>query len=190
MRVNTDYDAIVVGSGISGGWAAKELTEKGLKVLVLERGRKVEHIKDYVTEHKGIWDFKYRNLPDRTLYEEEYSIQKNSYAFSEATRHFWNNDKKNPYVYNENKPFYWMRGDVLGGRSLIWGRQVYRFSDLDFEANKKDKHGIDWPIRYDDIKDWYSTWRNLSVSAVRRKTCRNYPIVTFCRQWNSPKLKS
>ena len=105
MLVNTEFDAIVVGSGISGGWAAKELTEKGLKVLVLERGRPVEHIKDYKGEHKNIWDFKYRNLPDRKLYDEEYPIQQKSYAFNEATRHFWNNDKQNPYVVDEKKPF-------------------------------------------------------------------------------------
>jgi choline dehydrogenase-like flavoprotein len=156
MSNNIIYDAIVVGSGISGGWAAKELTEKGLNVLVLERGRPVEHIKDYVTEHKGIWDFKYRNLPERELYDKEYFVQKHNHAFSELTRHYFNNDLKNPYDYNEEKPFYWLRGDVEGGRSLTWGRQVYRFSDLDFTANSKDNHGVDWPIRYDDIKEWYS----------------------------------
>jgi choline dehydrogenase-like flavoprotein len=156
MSNNIIYDAIVVGSGISGGWAAKELTEKGLNVLILERGRPVEHVKDYVTEHKGIWDFKYRNLPERELYDKEYFVQKHNHAFSELTRHYFNNDLKNPYDYNEEKPFYWLRGDVEGGRSLTWGRQVYRFSDLDFTANSKDNHGVDWPIRYDDIKEWYS----------------------------------
>jgi glucoside 3-dehydrogenase (cytochrome c) catalytic subunit len=154
--MKTQFDAIVVGSGITGGWAAKELTEKGLKVLVLERGRHIEHVKDYVTEHKGIWDFKYRTHPDRELYDEEYPIQQKNHAFNETTRHYFNNDKKNPYDYNDEKPFYWLRGDVLGGRSLTWGRQVYRFSDYDFQANKKDGHGVDWPIRYSDIKPWYS----------------------------------
>lgn len=150
------YDAIVVGSGISGGWAAKELTEKGLNVLILERGRPVEHVKDYITEHKSIWDYKFRNLPLNDLYEEEYPIQRHIHAFNETTRHFFNNDKKNPYVFDQEKPFYWMRGDVLGGRSLTWGRQVYRFSEQDFNANETDGYGVDWPIKYEDIKDWYS----------------------------------
>ena len=156
MSVNKQFDAIVVGSGISGGWAAKELTEKGLKVLVLERGKPIEHGKDYKGEHMAPWDIPYRGRPLRELYKEEYAVQSNSYAFDETTRHFFNNDKKNPYVRNDEKPFEWFRADVLGGRSLLWARQVYRWSDLDFEANKKDGHGIDWPIRYKDIAPWYS----------------------------------
>ncbi len=150
------YDAIVVGSGISGGWAAKELTEKGLNVLVLDRGRPVEHIKDYVTEHSNIYDLELRSYKPRELYDEEYPVQQHNHVFSELTRHFFNNDKQNPYDYNEDNPFYWLRGDVVGGRSLTWGRQAYRFSALDFEANSQDNHGVDWPIRYEDIKDWYS----------------------------------
>ena len=94
--------------------------------------------------------------PLRELYEKEYAIQSKVYSFDETTRHFFNNDKENPYVYDAEKPFEWKRADVLGGRSLLWGRQVYRWSDLDFEANKKDGHGIDWPIRYQDIAPWYS----------------------------------
>ncbi len=149
------FDAIVVGSGITGGWAAKELTEKGLKVLMLDRGRMVEHGKDYPTEHMPPWEFKHRNKTPRDLYDEEYEVHKNLYAFNETTRHFFNNDKENPYDY-EPGGFMWLRANVVGGRSLLWGKQTYRWSDIDFEANKKDGHGIDWPIRYKDIAPWYS----------------------------------
>lgn len=154
--MTTDFDAIVVGSGISGGWAAKELTEKGLKVLVLERGGMIRHGIDYKGEHIKPWEVPYGGKPLRELYKEEYSVQSESYAFDETTRHFWNNDKQNPYIRDEDKPFEWKRAGVLGGKSLLWGRQVYRWSDLDFEANKRDGHGIDWPIRYQDIAPWYS----------------------------------
>ncbi len=150
----TQFDAIVIGSGVTGGWAAKELTEKGLKVLMLDRGRMVEHVQDYVGEHKKPWEVPYRNKPLRDLYADEYEVQSKQYAFDETTRHFYNNDKKNPYA-NPNG-FTWFRAGVVGGKSLLWGRQVYRWSDLDFEANKKDGHGVDWPIRYNDIEPWYS----------------------------------
>ena len=146
------YDAIVVGSGISGGWAAKELCEKGLKTLVLERGRNVEHIKDYTTAMKAPWEFEH-HLNNTNEMRENHPIQSRCYAFDEATQQFWVNDKENPY--NEVKPFNWLRGYHVGGRSLMWGRQVYRWSDLDFEANAKDGHGVDWPIRYKDISPWY-----------------------------------
>ena len=147
------YDAIVVGSGISGGWAAKELCEKGLKTIVLERGRNVEHVKDYTTANWDPWNFKYRGFHSDEM-KEKYPIQSQCYSFDEATQHFWVNDKENPY--NEIKPFNWIRGYHVGGRSLMWGRQVYRWSDIDFEANAKDGHGVDWPIRYKDIAPWYS----------------------------------
>ena len=150
-----EYDAIVVGSGISGGWAAKELCEKGLKVLVLERGSMVEHGK-YPTEFSQPWELDRRGRGDRQLYETEYPVQSACYAFGEATQHFFVNDKEHPYLTPEDKPFSWIRGYHLGGRSLMGGRQCYRWSDLDFEANAKDGHGIDWPIRYRDIAPWYS----------------------------------
>lgn len=156
MNKTYDFDAIVIGSGVTGGWAAKELTEKGLKVLMLERGKPLTHGKDYVTEHIEPWKIPFAGKPPRNLYARDYPIQQKSYAFDETTRHFWNNDRENPYAQDPEKPFTWLRADVVGGKSLLWGRQVYRWSDLDFEANKKDGHGNDWPIRYKDIKDWYS----------------------------------
>lgn len=148
------FEAIVIGSGMSGGWAAKELTEKGLKTLVLERGRLVEHIKDYPTTNKAPWEFKFRkNISKET--KEEFPIQKDSYAFNEATKHFWASDKKHPYSYPEDKPFRWFKGFQAGGKSLLWYRQSYRMSEMDFEANAKDGHGVDWPVRYKDIEPWY-----------------------------------
>lgn len=156
MTVTHQFDAIVIGSGITGGWAAKELTEKGLKVLLLERGRDIKHIDDYIGEHKPSWEVPFRGKPLRELYKEEYAVQSTTSAFDETTRHFFNNDKNNPYIRDDKKPFKWFRADGVGGKSLIWGRQTYRWSDLDFEANKKDGTAIDWPIRYEDIKDWYS----------------------------------
>ncbi len=155
MAAQPQFDAIVIGSGITGGWAAKELTEKGLKVLMLDRGRMVEHGRDYTGEHMPPWKVPLRGKPLRELYREEYPVQSASYAFGEPNRHFWNNDRDNPYV-NDPEVFTWYRANVVGGKSLLWGRQVYRFSDLDFGANKADGSGIDWPIRYDDIAPWYS----------------------------------
>ncbi|HLG38638.1 MAG TPA: GMC family oxidoreductase [Chitinophagaceae bacterium] len=146
------YDAIVVGSGISGGWAAKELCEKGLKVLVLERGRNIGHPSDYPTATKDPWDFKHRqNLTQED--KQKNFIQSRHYSFREDNKHFYINDQENPYT--ETKRFDWIRGDIVGGRSLLWARACYRWSDLDFEANLKDGHGIDWPIRYKDLAPWY-----------------------------------
>ncbi|HHH49752.1 MAG TPA: GMC family oxidoreductase, partial [Saprospiraceae bacterium] len=146
------FDAIVVGSGISGGWAAKELTEKGLKVLLLERGRKLNHITDYKGAANNPWDLKYRGSKSRAL-KKSYPIQSRCYGFNEDNYDFWVNDLENPYI--EDKPFNWMRGYHLGGRSLMWGRQSYRWSEMDFESNAKDGHGVDWPIRYKDLAPWY-----------------------------------
>lgn len=146
------YDAIVVGSGISGGWAAKELTEKGLKVLMLERGRPIEHVKDYKTAGFMPWDFPHRG---RTTEKQraDYPVIHRGWAASEAVMDYWANEKDNPYV--EKKPFTWWRSYQMGGRSLLWGRQSYRWSDLDFEANARDGVAVDWPIRYKDIAPWY-----------------------------------
>ena len=146
------YDAIVVGSGISGGWAAKELCEKGLKTLVLERGRNVEHVKDYTGTTLDPWELKHHG--NRTQQDKKDSpIQSKCYAYNEVSKHFFVNDVENPY--SQVKPFDWIRGYHVGGRSLTWGRQCYRWSDVDFEANAKDGHGVDWPIRYKDIAPWY-----------------------------------
>ncbi|CAN5751553.1 GMC family oxidoreductase [soil metagenome] len=148
-----EYDAIVVGSGISGGWAAKELCEGGLKTLVLERGRDQAH-GDYPTEHVPDWKFPLR---DRRLTPEqapEHPIQSHVYLFRESTRRYFIEDAKSPYV--QAQPFMWVQGDQVGGRSLMWGRGCYRLSDLDFTANLQDGHGVDWPIRERDIAPWYS----------------------------------
>ena len=148
---SAEFDAIVVGSGMTGGWAAKELTEKGLKVLVLERGRDVEPGKDYLGEHAPDWKLPFQGKKPRELYEEEYFIQSSSYAFSEANRQYWNNDKENPYHRDPDKPFNWMRTQVVGGKSLLWARQSYRWSEQDFNANRDDGNGIPWPIGYRDM---------------------------------------
>jgi choline dehydrogenase-like flavoprotein len=152
MADNT-YEAIVIGSGISGGWAAKELTEKGLKVLMLERGRDVVHIKDYVSANKHPWDFPHRGGRTQEMIA-NYPVLKRDYPLNETNLDFWVKDSECPYT--EVKRFDWFRGYHVGGRSLTWGRQSYRWSDFDFEANKTDGHGVDWPIRYKDIAPWYS----------------------------------
>ena len=153
MPSSNHFDAIVVGSGISGGWAAKELTEHGLQTLLLERGRNVEHIKDYQGTEKDPWDLTHRN--EITQEDKKKSpIQSRVYAYDEVSKKFFVNDIENPYT--QKKPFDWIRGNHVGGRSLMWGRQSYRWSDLDFEANGKDGFGTDWPIRYNDLAPWYS----------------------------------
>ncbi|MGA0212848.1 MAG: GMC family oxidoreductase, partial [Flavobacteriaceae bacterium] len=146
------YDAIVVGSGISGGWAAKELCEKGLKTLVLERGRMVKHIEDYPTMNLDPWDMENGGATPEAILTKDYDKQRR-WGVNETKRHFYNKDSD--YNYLEDKPFDWIRGTQVGGRSLIWGRQTYRWSDLDFEANAKEGIGVDWPIRYNDIAPWY-----------------------------------
>jgi len=151
MAENT-YDAIVIGSGISGGWAAKELTEKGLKVLMLERGRNIEHIKDYVNANKEAWDFPHRTHATQQM-KKDYPVLKRDYPLNEAVLDYWVKDSECPYT--EVKRFDWFRGYHVGGRSLMWGRQSYRWSDFDFEANAKEGIGVDWPIRYKDIAAWY-----------------------------------
>ncbi len=147
------YDAIVIGSGISGGWAAKELCEKGLKTLVLERGRMVEHLKDYPTANMHPWEFQHRGTLPQKITEENPVISR-CYAYSEATEHFFVKDKEHPY--EQTKPFDWIKGYQVGGKSLMWARWTQRWSDLDFEANGKEGIGVDWPIRYKDIAPWYS----------------------------------
>jgi choline dehydrogenase-like flavoprotein len=149
------FDAIVIGSGMSGGMAAKELCERGLKVLLLERGRKVEHGADY-TDGLMPWELPNANMIPEDEAQRDYFIQRGCYAVNEATKQWWVKDSEHRYTTPEDKPFSWVRGYHLGGRSIMWGRQSYRLSDIDFEANAKDKHGTDWPIRYADIAPWYS----------------------------------
>lgn len=161
------YDAIVIGSGISGGWAAMELCKKGLKTLLLERGRNVEHIKDYPTANTPSWGFK-NGFNDTEEERATDPVQVN--AYNPGTKHFYVSDKDHPYI--QETPFNWFRGYQVGGRSLTWGRQCYRLSDLDFEANQKDGVAVDWPIRYKDIEQWYDyVERFIGVSGK----CENLP---------------
>jgi choline dehydrogenase-like flavoprotein len=162
---STAFDAIVVGSGISGGWAAKELTEKGLKVLLLERGRNVEHVKDYVNATKAPWQYPHRGGRTYAM-EQAYPVLRRDYPLNEKNLSFWVNEKESPYT--EVRRFDWYRGYQVGGRSLMWGRHSYRWSDYDFEANAKDGIAVDWPIRYADIAPWYShAERHAGISGSR-----------------------
>jgi len=153
MNQNETYDAIVVGTGISGGWAAKELCENGLKTLVLERGPMVEHIKDYKTMNDDSWDYPLKGELSKEDKEKYHKQRRVNWAPKEDVKHFFVNDLEHPY--EEIKRFDWIRGYHVGGRSLTWGRQSYRWSNLDFEANKKEDIGVDWPVRYKDIAPWY-----------------------------------
>ncbi|GAB4026498.1 GMC oxidoreductase [Spirosoma gilvum] len=162
MNLNIDakkdmtYDAIVVGSGISGGWAAKELTRLGLKVLMLERGRDVKHIEGYPTAMNNPWEFPHRGRITTMAAEEYWANMRTGYTANEEWRHFFENDKENPYLEKPNRKVDWIRGYHVGGRSLMWGRQSYRWNKEDFMANGKEGIGVDWPIRYEDLAPWYS----------------------------------
>ena len=148
------WDAIVVGSGISGGWAAKELSEKGLRVLMLERGRNVEHVKDYPTATKAPWEYPHRGGTTRAMRAARPVLERSRFALNEKNPDFWVNEQESPYT--EVKRFDWYRGYQVGGRSLMWGRCSFRLSDIDFEANAQQGIGTDWPIRYAEIAPWYS----------------------------------
>ncbi len=150
---NRTYDAIVIGSGISGGWAAKELTGKGMKTLVLERGRDVKHVTDYPTTMMQPWEFEHRGRLNKTVIDENPIISK-CYAFYEGSEHFFVKDKEHPYV--QEKPFDWIRGYQVGGKSLMWARQTQRWSEFDFQGPARDGFAVDWPIRYADLAPWYS----------------------------------
>jgi len=167
MRRATKYDAIVVGSGMTGGWAAKELCEHGLNTLVLEAGRPIDPCKDYV-EHVPEYQVRFRGLGDRKAFDRDQPMQKDCYACDEWSGKFFVNDRENPYTFPDGKPFRWIRGRQVGGRSIMWGRQVYRWSDLDFTANAKEGVGVDWPIRYADIEPWYDhVERFIGISGQR-----------------------
>lgn len=177
-QLNT-YDAIVIGSGISGGWAAMELCKKGLKTLLLERGRDVKHIIDYPTANLNPWDFKLgfnNTIKDR----EDDPIQ--SQAYSPADKHFYVRDAEHPYI--QEKPFSWIRGYQVGGRSLTWGRHCYRLSDLDFEANAKEGIAVDWPIRYKDLAQWYSYVESHIGISGRKENLPQLPDGEFLPPWD------
>lgn len=150
---NTSFDAIVIGSGISGGWAAKEFCEKGLKTLVLERGRDVKHLKDYPTTNLRPWEFEHRGQVPVAI-QEANPVVSRCYAFREDAMHFFVKDNEHPYV--QDKPFDWIRGYQVGGKSLLWARHTQRWSDFDFEGPARDGFAVDWPIRYKDLAPWYS----------------------------------
>jgi choline dehydrogenase-like flavoprotein len=152
---NQTFDAIVVGSGISGGWAAKELTEKGLRVAVLERGREIKHVEGYETATKAPWEFLHRGRPDNVAAEEYWAGMRTGYTANEEHRYLFENDKQNPYI-EKSGGMDWIRAYHTGGKSLLWGRQTYRWNKSDFEANLKDGIGTDWPIRYEDLAPWYT----------------------------------
>ena len=153
-REITSYDAIVVGSGMTGGWAAKELTQRGLRTLVLEAGRPITPECD-AREHVAPFEMPYRGLGDRRAVEARQSVQQRSVTFDEMSHQFWTDDIDNPYSTSDTRKFDWFRARQVGGKSIIWGRQTYRMSDLDFEANARDGIAVDWPIRYADIAPWY-----------------------------------
>ena len=167
-KSSEQYDAIVVGSGITGGWAAKELCERGLRTLMVERGRPVEHRTDYITEGVEPWNMPNRGKVEAKVIAEEFPVQSQCYAFSGFTKHFFNNDRDMPFSTPENRPFSWIRGNQVGGKSLLWARQSYRWGPRDFTENARDGHGIDWPIRYEDLAPWYShVERHVGISGGR-----------------------
>jgi len=174
-----DFDAIVVGSGITGGWAAKELAEAGLKVLMIERGREIRHQQDYATEMKMPWDMPFRGEGDSDLLDREYAVQKRNRHFTEYTMNHFVNDAQNPYQMGEGTDFTWFRSYQLGGRSLTWGRQCYRWSDYDFGANARDGHGTDWPIRYADVAPWYDKVESFIGVSGSREGLKQLPDGQF-----------
>tara|TARA_B100000902_G_scaffold391950_1_gene443480 strand:- start:1996 stop:3687 length:1692 start_codon:yes stop_codon:yes gene_type:complete len=151
--MNSDFDAIVIGTGVSGGWAAKELCENGLKTLVLERGRMINHPSDYTTANMDKWDFPYGDKITNEIRKQQPKQSRTGYVNTESTKHLFVDDIKHPY--NEDKPFDWIRGYHVGGRSLLWGRQSHRLTKFDFEGNAKEGIAVDWPIRYNDLAPWY-----------------------------------
>jgi choline dehydrogenase-like flavoprotein len=185
------FDAIVVGSGISGGWAAKELTEKGLRTIVLEAGRPIDPAVDYV-EHVLPSEKRYRGMGNRKQVERYQPIQRHTGACDEWSSKFFVNDLDNPYSFPEGKPFYWIRGRQVGGRSIMWGRCVYRWSDLDFTANAREGYGVDWPLRYADLAPWWSYVEKFVGIQGRRENLPQVPDGEFLPPWplNAAEQKS
>ncbi len=191
------YDAIVIGSGVSGGWAAKELTEKGMRVLMLDRGTMVEHRRDYDYDGAPAYRVPARDLMPKPVAESDYFIARHGYV-SPATQKFYNNDRLNPYVYDEGEKFYWIRPGAVGGKSLIWGRWSFRWSPEDFEANKREEVGIDWPIRYHDLVPWYDYVEDYIGVSGSRENLAHLPDSRFqppmpmniAEQWLKERLEA
>jgi choline dehydrogenase-like flavoprotein len=183
--MNNDYDVIIVGSGITGGWAAKEFCERGFNTLVIERGRNVDHRGPEYKDFQAPWDLQNRGMPDETLAENGHyaTLRKKSHLYKTDALHFFVDDKKHPYSYPEDKPFMWTRGYQLGGRSLTWGRQVLRWSPMDFEANAKDGHGIEWPIGYEDLAPWYSYVEKFIGVSANKDGLKTLPDGEFQTSW-------
>ena len=180
------YDAIVIGSGISGGWAAKELCDHGLKTLILERGKNVVHLKDYPTATKGPWEFPHRTREPISVTDENPVVAR-CYAFSEASEHFFVKDKQHPYV--QDKPFDWIRGYQVGGKSLLWARQTQRWSKYDFEGPGRDGFAVDWPIRYEDIAPWYSHVETFAGIAGNKDGLETLPDGEFLPAWEMNRVE-
>ncbi len=179
-QIKNTYDAIIIGSGISGGWAAKELCEKGLKTLVIERGRMVQHIQDYPTAIKNPWDFEHRG--NLTLQQKnDNPIASRCYAFGEETAHFFVKDNEHPYI--QEKPFDWIRGYQVGGKSLLWARQTQRWSNYEFEAPARDGFAVDWPIRYKDLAPWYSHVEKFVGISGNKDGIEHLPDGEFLPPW-------
>ena len=179
--LKSNYDAIVIGSGISGGWAAKELCEKGLKTLVLERGKNVQHIKDYPTATKNPWELAHRGNITSAVHKEN-PIAAKCYAFQEDTSHFFVKDKEHPYV--QEKPFDWIRGYQVGGKSLIWARETQRWSKYEFEAPIRDGFAVDWLIRYNDLAPWYSHVEKFVGISGNKDGIEELPDGEFLPPWD------
>ncbi len=176
------FDAIVIGSGMSGGISAKEMCERGLKVLVLERGRNIVPGEDYM-DSQNPWELPNENMVSEDELARDYAVQRQCYAMNAATKKFWVKDSEHPYTTPEGKPFSWIRGYHLGGRSIMWGRQSYRLSPQDFEANAKDGHGCDWPIRYDDLANWYDHVETFIGVAGTKEGLPQLPDGQFLPGW-------
>ncbi|GAA4218317.1 GMC family oxidoreductase [Sphingomonas endophytica] len=197
MAATDTFDAIVIGSGVSGGFAAKELTEKGLRVLMLDRGIMVEHGEGYPYDGKPAYEVPARNSMPPAVMESDYFITKHGYV-TPSNRKFYNDDRLNPYAYDEGSKFYWIRPAAVGGKSLIWGRWTFRWAPEDFEANKRDNVGIDWPIRYEDVEPWYKYVENYIGVSGSRENLPQLPDSDFqppmqmniAEKWVKPRLES
>lgn len=180
------FDAIVIGSGISGGWAAKELCDKGLKTLVLERGRDVKHQEDYPTAFSNPWDFPNRGHKTQQMRKDNPVVSR-CYAFDKATEHFFVKDQEHPYI--QEKPFDWVRGYQVGGKSLIWARQTQRWSRFEFENPARDGYSIEWPISYDDLADWYSYVEQFVGISGNKDGVETLPDGAFLPAWEMNKVE-